>query len=1526
MLHSPEILPECKEISLITKTLPLSYRDRREMRLPVGASLHEIVNESRVRAAKGCRVRAWINGVEVPCEEWYDCVPAGGSNVSVALVPSGGKSGAGKAIITIIVGILLVWVAAPLLIAGAGFGAGAAAGAAAAAGVVSTAGVGLIINGSLSLIMSAFSRQSPLTDRGGQGSNSNESPTFYIRGTTNQVRLYSPVPTIYGIHKMTPDYAAQPFTDVPGGNDLTPSGQTDAYSFNLFDAGYGPRFIEDIKIGGTDLTDFTDYFLQTRFGFFWENKESIYSFDVATDNYSVLVSHGGADPSDGTTPGVEYIRAAPLPSVVGPALSVNGDSIYVTILFDQGLLKIDDKGQWQTTTVRLTLKYRIVGEIDWIVAPGYDDVTIEGMTRQQLYKVLQINGLARGNYEINISRGSGDLTVEGGTTYKANEFYLNSIRYNAAGANPVAISGLAQVALKIKATAQLNGTVDQLNFIGKFVRELTQATEAVFYNGEFRTTLPSTISANAPRTMMCWAKAASAGGSGLGGLIQWGEFAPDKLNRDFSLRFNTTEIMVSAGITAADIHYPISSLSSSPFSGYHHYAASWDGSFSRLYFDGLLIATSATAVVLKTPPVPLRIGAWYLDASQVATPGYFDGSIYDAVFFSACLSDADVAHYKDNFPDPKVSLAFPNLFAAYRLNEGSGKTAIDFSPGANHLQWRTPSLIEEVFSDGTIELIEAPPAWRSSGRAPSWTYAPSQNPADAFLDLLQGPGNPAPLPDSRIDLDAIAAWRAFCATNGFAYNVVIDFSSTLFERLQAAAQSGRASFTMSEGRFSVLIDGPKANVIQYFSPRNSISFQGEKTTVTIPHALIVKFVDETNNYIQGQRTIFASFIDSHGTTITYTDATATIFDNIEIEGITHPDLIHKFGRYYLANMILRQESFTLDTDIENLICTRGDRVRVAHDVPLIGIASGRVVDVALSGDGINIVAISMDEEVTLEEGKFYQLIVRDQDAVGHTYNVQNDPGITKVFILDTETTYFATDGIGRGDLCMFGERERVVRDMVVRSISPGQDFTAKLLLVDYNEALWADDDQPVPAYDSGITLPVETLRKPPPPKITQVISDETVLTRNSDNTLRIQAAVFYDYATGRGYMPIGGVEVQFKPSAISDSAWDTTPFMPINSPAYALVSGVHQGVSYDFRARVQSTQGAVSDWSDVVSSVIVGLSSPPPPVTTFYVAEGPDLTRQYYWTIDNAPIDVVGVHIRYKAGSHAGDAWDSFLALHGGIISESPWESQLPPGGLYTFAIKSVDSSGNESDAAIYFVATLHDLPDPQIFKLTDDYPLGWPGSKTDCQVVSDGRLEFLESYQWDDKAAWDGWNHWYGDSGTLIYEHSALDLGRVMPFRPYALVVADPLFASAGGAVTIEYKFKSASGDSYSSWTAYDPAVAQVGRYIVFRISAVATDAIFPRFLNFYAGVAAAEVSESIIDLDTSTLSGDYRLGTGDIRLPITRPFTQINTVFVSFQTTDRVAHIADKDANVGPEVKITDLAGSAQDAIIDALVSGFI
>ena len=258
--------------------------------------------------------------------------------------------------------------------------------------------------------------------------------------------------------------------------------------------------------------------------------------------------------------------------------------------------------------------------------------------------------------------------------------------------------------------------------------------------------------------------------------------------------------------------------------------------------------------------------------------------------------------------------------------------------------------------------------------ASDWAYELSQNPAWAYADVLRRRANEAYLPDNRIDLPAIMAWAEDCATPApnsveprWTFNGVLEGGS-VFEGLRTIAAIGRASYTMKDGKHSVVRDREQATPVQHITPANSWGYSGTRTFIELPHAFKIEFQNKDMDYLVDERVVYADGYD---------ETTASRFEVLQLFGATSPELVYREARYHLAVGELRPEEHRVQMDIESLRCTMGDRVQLSHDVIKVGLGFGRIV--ALTTSGANTIGFELDNAVPFD-ALTYQLRVRHADG------------------------------------------------------------------------------------------------------------------------------------------------------------------------------------------------------------------------------------------------------------------------------------------------------------------------------------------------------------------------------------------------------------------------------------------------------------------------------------------------------------------------------------------------------------------
>ena len=288
-------------------------------------------------------------------------------------------------------------------------------------------------------------------------------------------------------------------------------------------------------------------------------------------------------------------------------------------------------------------------------------------------------------------------------------------------------------------------------------------------------------------------------------------------------------------------------------------------------------------------------------------------------------------------------------------------------------------------------------SWNATTKEWTTEPVPTNNPADLFRAIFQGPFNKKAIADSRLNLEEIQEWHEYCKDNGFTFNMYLDGRKSVYDTANLIAAAGRASMTHKDGQISIIIDKERSTVAQIFTPDNSRDFSATKKFINLPHAFRVTFPNQNKDWLTDERIVYDDG---------YTEANATIFEELQLPGITHPSLAWKHGRYHLAQLRLRPETYSITTDVENLRCTRGDLVRVNHDITKWGLGSGRIK--ALKTSGSYTTGVILNDFVTFSEGKTHVLRVRLAHGSIRVYEVTDYSGMQE----DPTSSMLSHNGLG----------------------------------------------------------------------------------------------------------------------------------------------------------------------------------------------------------------------------------------------------------------------------------------------------------------------------------------------------------------------------------------------------------------------------------------------------------------------------------------------------------------------------------
>lgn len=440
-------------------------------------------------------------------------------------------------------------------------------------------------------------------------------------------------------------------------------------------------------------------------------------------------------------------------------------------------------------------------------------------------------------------------------------------------------------------------------------------------------------------------------------------------------------------------------------------------------------------------------------------------------------------------------------------------------------------------------------------------------------------------------------------------------------------------------------------------------------------------------------------------------------------------------------------------------------------------------------------------------------------------------------------------------------------------------------------------------YDPAPDTQLQDARICNPPLNLQVQSGNDQLFVAGDGTVVSRMILNWD-APADAFVISYEVEYQ----QVADSDWIKIPSTDLS----CLIGPVQDGQRYNLRVRAVNSLGVRSAWLVYPNHTVVGKTQIPPAPSTFTVARQPDGTREFRASYSNKPADHAGFLIRYQLGQ--GALWNNMADLNNeGLINAFPYESNQLAAGAYTFAIAAVDTSGLVSDP-LYIETT---LADPRIGSVAySEYPesQGWHGTKTDCQVDNNSWLEAISNTTWDTApASWDQYTSWdQGARSPIVYQHPDIDIGFDLVFTPLISFIGN-------GSPTIEVDW---SSDNIN-WHGWALPQLMTARYLRVRVTVTGSAPLIKSLPILLSGDV---ITEEINDLSTVALTGGNRIGVGDIRLPITKSFTQITQVQLALQSVGAgwTWELVDKDATVGPHVRIYNATPTAADCLLDAFIRG--
>lgn len=553
----------------------------------------------------------------------------------------------------------------------------------------------------------------------------------------------------------------------------------------------------------------------------------------------------------------------------------------------------------------------------------------------------------------------------------------------------------------------------------------------------------------------------------------------------------------------------------------------------------------------------------------------------------------------------------------------------------------------------------------------TWEERPTSNPASLFRYVLQGQANYRPVSDSWLKLDQLQEWWEWCAENSFEYNAIIDSPVAVQDMLREIAAAGRAAPHTPDLKWGVIREKPDAVPVQMFTPANMWDFSGTLNYPEVPHALRVRFINAQKGYAQDEVIVYADGYDKN---------TAQKYESIDAVGVTSAAQAWRFGRYYLANMMLRPETYTFSADIDALDCTRGDVARLQRDTILVGLGSALVKAVILNVDD-EIIGFDFDDSFVMVSGKNYAIRIRQANGTQRYLPVVRVVGEQTSLTLSTPLVVADPDDApAAGDLVSFGEAGKETIEVVIKSIALDADLRAELTCVDYAPAIQTADTGAIPPHQSVITIPPE-LQRPPQPQLVSFQSDEETLIQNPDGSFTATAVLTL--------APVGW-PLPLTPILKIKGTGETDFFDPtytVNGNRLTIF-GLETGDYYDFRIIYANQQGQASIPLSLSGLLVTGDENPPDDVAQLRLSILSGAAYLQWPEVD--VIDLSHYQMKFNPAVDGSATWENSLDIF--PVLGKGQTTVAAPSQNGTYLIKAVDLGGRVSVNAAEVINTVGDV------------------------------------------------------------------------------------------------------------------------------------------------------------------------------------------------------------------------------------------
>lgn len=636
----------------------------------------------------------------------------------------------------------------------------------------------------------------------------------------------------------------------------------------------------------------------------------------------------------------------------------------------------------------------------------------------------------------------------------------------------------------------------------------------------------------------------------------------------------------------------------------------------------------------------------------------------------------------------------------------------------------------------------------------SWPRTVTTNPAWVFCDLLTGEVNKKAVSTDRLHMESILEWAEYCEEvptppDGetfnlprFECNFILDYDATLQTVLAQVGGAAQASLNIIDGKYGVLVDRFKTTPVQIFTPRNSRDFTSTRVYGPRPHAVKVKYIDPNLAWEIAEVVVYDNGYD---------EVTATEFDELTSFACTNNEQAWRFGRYMIAQNKLRQETISILVDFEHIICTRGDYVQVAQDVMRVGGTPARVKEVS-------------GTTITIDDG----LDINPSISYGYTYrSATGEINTSTLTPLTARTFDVAGDVPAVGDLIVIGEVDQLVIDCLVKSISPNDDLSAQITLVEKADEIWDyESTGALPEYDPQLSQTSRPDWYPPKAVVDLEIGD------NFWECSQTKSGYNY-YAEFVWNMPPGSVFEYFEIWINDGRGYRLHSTTTAKYFRYNVEDQTRLGIEHGFKVAAVSVSGKKLQLIEMPEILFTPdeKTTAPSDVESLNMSITNQVLQLSWPAISDC--DCAEYQIRFSPDSN--DIWEASIPLTTVSANVNSVSVQARTG---IYLIKAIDFNGNQSANAAEAITTIPNLFDLNVIETLNDAPT-FSGSLEQTELL--GEAVILQQ----ENATGDADTMSFYEAGYYVSEQ-VLDLDDVYTARLQSQIRADG------------YKY----GELMSNWT----------------------------------------------------------------------------------------------------------------------------